>query len=198
MAIRQPRKVSFPSGIFEIAAELYEPTSDSNCGKHAVIVLSTPVTSVKEQSTAAYASGKPRLLESPSQCAEDIKYAVTYLSSLAEVDEAKNRCRWNLWEWWLGPFRGTDRRAYQSRSHFDQSALQKRLEMAGKLRIKEMKGSNAQVMPILPENPDDVPDTQGFMFKAAARYYKSERENHPRRPNSWATRSVELMANYDS
>lgn len=231
-----PKKVSFPSSTFTIVGELYRPASTPNSGKYAAIVLSTPVTSIKEQSTAVYAryltdhgfvcltfdpayqgesSGEPRLLENPYQRVEDIKSAVTYLSLLPEVDASKIGAIGICGSGGYVPFAAqTDTRIKAAATvsgvcvgrltrggilkPVDPTVLQNGLEMAGNLRIEEAKGGKGQIMAILPENPEDIPDSQDFMWKDAGRYYKTERGRHPRCPSAWATRSVELMANYDS
>lgn len=236
MASQTPKKTSFTSNAFTIVADLYYPPTRSSSGTYPALVLSTPVTSVKEQSTAVYSrylsahgficlafdpayqgesSGEPRLLENPNQRAEDIKCAVTYLSLLPEVDASKIAALGICGSGGYVPFAAqTDVRikavatisavcvGRMTRGGIlkpvDPSTLKTGLEMAGNLRIEEMKDGKAQTMPVLPENPEDVPKSQDFMWKDAARYYKSDRGRHPRCPSAWAIRSVELMANYDS
>jgi hypothetical protein len=80
----------------------------------------------------------------------------------------------------------------------ERSAPVANLEQAGKLRIEEAKGGKPNNTAILPPTPKEVPDTAAFMWKDAAYYYKTARRQHPRCPNAWLTRSVDLMANYDS
>ncbi|RMZ80524.1 hypothetical protein DV737_g2921, partial [Chaetothyriales sp. CBS 132003] len=236
MAPAAPKKASFPSNAYTIVGELYQPTSSSSSGKYPAIVLSTPVTSVKEQSTAVYAryladkgficltfdpayqgesSGEPRLLENPYQRVEDIKSAVTYLSLQPEVDASKIGAVGICGSGGYVPFAAqTDVRIKAVAAisgvcvgrltrtgilkPVDAKALETGLALAGNLRIEEAKTGKGQSAPILPENPEDIPDTQDFMWKDAARYYKTARGRHPRCASAWATRSVELMANYDS
>ncbi|KAF4433751.1 X-pro dipeptidyl-peptidase (S15 family) protein [Fusarium austroafricanum] len=106
-----PTKVSFPSFELKIAGELYAPTDGSPDRRGAAVVVSHPMTGVKEQCAADYAralsragfytltfdagyqgesSGKPRGLEDPHQRVEDNKAAVTYLTTLkGKVDLEK-------------------------------------------------------------------------------------------------------------
>ena len=50
-----PTKVSFPSFSLTISAELYAPTAGSADCKGAAVVVSHPMTGVKEQTSADHA-----------------------------------------------------------------------------------------------------------------------------------------------
>lgn len=101
-----PKKVSFKAFACDIAGELYAPAPDSSPRNGAAVVVSHPMTGVKEQTSADYAralskegfyaltfdagyqgesSGEPRGLEDPTQRVEDNKAAVTYLTTLTDV-----------------------------------------------------------------------------------------------------------------
>ncbi|ORX62077.1 dienelactone hydrolase domain-containing protein [Hesseltinella vesiculosa] len=105
----QPQKVSFDSHGHKIAGHLYLP-KDKQVKNQAGVVISHPMTGVKEQTAGLYASelcklgfvaltfdaayqgeseGLPRALEDPWQRSEDVKNAVTFLETLDDVDPEK-------------------------------------------------------------------------------------------------------------
>ena len=105
------KQVSFQSNNIKIVANLYYPQNITFAGKSAqAIVVSHPGASVKEQTSGLYAKrlaekgfitlafdaayqgeseGFPRGFEDPTQRVEDIRAAVAFLGTIAEVDATK-------------------------------------------------------------------------------------------------------------
>jgi fermentation-respiration switch protein FrsA (DUF1100 family) len=109
-AMTPPKKVYFPSFTLQVCGELYSPSEGEGSPNRsgAAVVIGHPMTGVKEQTAADYAGklaeagfyvltfdaayqgeseGEPRGLEDPYQRVEDVKGAVSYLTSLqSQVD----------------------------------------------------------------------------------------------------------------
>jgi fermentation-respiration switch protein FrsA (DUF1100 family) len=226
--------IQFPSNSFTLAGDLYTPEGSATDRKRAAIVIAHPFGGVKEQTAGLYAkqlaqngfialafdaafqgdsSGEPRYLEDPSQRAEDIKAAVTYLSTLEHVDSERIGALGICASGGYVPFAAqTDTRikAVATISAVDLGGLLTRpfgggplkddlrqsLEQAGQLRIAEAKGEAPHLSNIVPpQKPSpEFPD----LFKEGYDYYCTSRGQHKNSTNWFVSRSIDLIANYDS
>lgn len=226
--------VLFKSNAFTIAGNLFIPEGASADRVHAAIVVAHPWGGVKEQTAGRYAkelsqngfitlafdaayqgasSGEPRYLEDPHQRAEDIKAAVTYLSTLKNVDPKRIGALGICAGGGYVPFAAqTDVRikAVATVSAADIGSLMTRpfgggpikddlaqsLEQAGQLRIAEANGEAPHLSNIVPptQPPQEYPD----LYKEGHEYYRTARGQHKNSHNWFVTRSIDLIANYDS
>lgn len=234
-----PRHVEFPSKGITVAGELYLPTSSSFDRKQAAIVISHPMGGVKEQTTALHArlltesgfitltfdaayqgesKGEPRGLEDPTQRAEDVRSAVTYLSTLPEVSHERIGALGICASGGYVPYAAqTDLRIQAvatvsaadvgglfregmkgTAMQIDQNALKMTLQAAGEARIVEAKGEPALMQPLLPDSPEGLPDTVPTLFREGSDYYRTPRAQHPRSTNRFPVRSMDLIVNYSS
>ena len=80
----------------------------------------------------------------------------------------------------------------------DRAALNENLKKAGVARTAEAKGEKVERQPIIPDNPVGIPDTVPVLFREGSDYYRTPRAQHPRAPNRYPVRSLDLIANYSS
>jgi uncharacterized protein len=234
------RKVNFTSKGINIAGALYSPTPSSADRKHAAIVVSHPFGGVKEQTAGLYAKqlaengftaltfdaayqgesgGRPRYLEDPYQRAEDVKSAVTYLSTLdGEVDPERIGALGICASGGYVPFAAqTDVRikAVATISGADmgelfreglkngsgglsRDALHQALAQAGKDRIAEAKGEKPILAHIVPDNAAEVPEGTPTLYKEGSEYYRTPRGQQPTSTNWYVARSQDMLATYQS
>lgn len=191
---------------------------------------------VKEQSPANYArvlsaagficltydaayqgesEGQPRSLEDPAQRVEDIKCAVTYLTSRDDVDSNKIGVLGICASGGYAPFAAqTDLRikacatsaavdvGVMARRGFDKDSsslevLHGQLENAAKDRDSDVGGSKVPIVHMLPDSLESVPKDLPESFKDLASYYRG-RQPHERAPNTCLPRSWDLMGNFDA
>jgi fermentation-respiration switch protein FrsA (DUF1100 family) len=232
-----PEKVSFLSRNIKLAAHFYKPVPNSTDRAGAAIVICHPWTSIKEQSPANYArvlskagficlaydaayqgesEGEPRSLEDPYHRVEDIKSAVTYLTSREDVDAEKIGVLGICASGGYAPFAAqTDLRikavatsaavcvGTMARRGFDKDSsnmdiLKTQLEAAAKDRASDVNGEKVPIVHMLPEKLEDAPEGFPESFRDLASYYRTSRGNHPRAPNTCLPRSWDLMANFDA
>ena len=168
---------------------------------------------------AAYqgeSEGEPRNLEDPYQRVEDIKSAVTYLVGREDVNSDKIGVLGICASGGYAPFAAqTDLRikacatsaavdvGTMARRGFDKdssnmSVLQGQLENAAKDRNSDVGGPKVDIVHLLPEKIEDVPDDLPESFKDLANYYRTPRAYHPRATNICLPRSWDIMANFDA
>jgi fermentation-respiration switch protein FrsA (DUF1100 family) len=236
-SISSPEKVSFLSRNLKLAAHLYHPIPNSPNRSGAAVIICHPWTSIKEQSPANYArllsqagficlaydaayqgesEGEPRSLEDPAQRVEDIKCAVTYLTSLKDVNPNKIGVLGICASGGYAPYAAqTDLRikacatsaavcvGTMARRGFDKDSsnmdvLKAQLEAAAKDRASDVTGEKVPIVHMLPDRLEDAPADLPESFRDLASYYRAPRANHPRAPNTCLPRSWDLMANFDA
>ncbi|KAJ5620714.1 hypothetical protein N7510_004698 [Penicillium lagena] len=232
-------RVEFQSKGISVVGCLFLPASSAADRKHAAIVIGHPMGGVKEQTAALHAKilqdngfvaltfdaayqgesgGEPRGLEDPFQRSEDVRNAVTFLSTIPEVDPERIGALGICASGGYVPFAAqTDVRIKAvatisaadvgglfregmkgTAMQFDSSALNQTLRECGQARIKEAKGEPAPMRPLLPNSPDGVPDTTPVLFREGSHYYRTPRAQHPRSTNQLPVRSMDLIVNYSS
>ncbi|KAJ9299779.1 hypothetical protein DTO271G3_2663 [Paecilomyces variotii] len=236
-----PTKVTFPSFMLQICGELYAPVADAPDRKGAAVVISHPMTGVKEQTAADHArmlskagfyaltfdagyqgesTGEPRGLEDPHQRAEDVKAAVTYLTTLkGKVDPSRIGV--------LGICASGGYTSYAAQSdsrikalatvsaacvgrmtrngglHKENNkevpeAIAGALQAAGQWRTTVANEGNVEPSPMFSTDISQIPEDADSFFKEAASYYGSKRGHHPRSDQKVPSSSYDLMVNYDS
>lgn len=173
---------------------------------------------------AAYqgeSEGEPRSLEDPAQRVEDIKCAVTYLTSLrdkdtVDVDAAKIGVLGICASGGYAAFAAqTDLRikacataaavcvGTMARRGFDRDSsnmqiLHTQLLDAARDRASDVTGDGVPIVHMLPATLDDAPADLPESFRDLTSYYRTARGFHPRAPNTCLPRSWDLMANFDA
>lgn len=207
--------------------DLYLPPPSAPPRQQAAIVVGHPGTGIKEQASGLYArnlakhafialafdaayqgesGGEPRYLEDPAQRVEDFRAAVTFLSTLKEVDSERigmaGICASGAYGisaaqtdvrmravaavycvCWGGI---TLQSMKDSDGKINPEALQRTLVQAANERTAEAKGEKPATFSIL-----DV-------FEGAKEYYKTPRGEHPMCSNLQLVRSAELLIPFDS
>lgn len=231
------QKVSFNSQGLKIAANLYLPQDEGSHKKHAAIVVGHPFGGVKEQTSGLYAEklsklgfvtlafdaaywgdseGTPRHLEDPAQRVEDVKSAVSYLSTLSQVDPERigafgicagggyisNASQTDLRIKAVATVSAADigelfREGMQGSTSFED--LQKSLLESAKARTEEAKGAQPRLTNIVPctkEQADALPKKS--LFSEAYYYYRTPRAQHPHANNEYVLRSLDKLAQFSA
>lgn len=226
--------IAFDSAGLRLAGHLYVP-DNAEIGPHPAIVVGHPASGVKEQAAGLYAArlaqrgfvtltfdaafqgesaGEPRGLEDPAHRIEDIKAAVSFLSTHSEVDPARigalGICASGGY---VVPAGATDHRikavatvsaadiGLQFRTGADgkqdPTILQGMLDAAAAARTAEARGEGVGIFPLFPATRDEAKAGGEHVFEGWE-YYCSDRAQHPRSAKSFTWTSVDRIAAFDA
>ncbi|MFD8221691.1 alpha/beta hydrolase [Streptomyces sp. NPDC059697] len=227
--------VTFPSAGLKLAGHLYTP-DDGAVGPRPAIVVSHPGSGVKEQAAGLYAlrlaeqgfvalafdaayqgesEGEPRGLEDPAHRVEDIKAAVSFLTTRDDVDAdrvgALGICASGGYVLSatvsdhrikaVGTVSAVDI-ARQFRDGADgaqdPAVFQGMLAAAAAARTAEARGEGVQTFPLFPDTAEQARALGGRHAVEGCEYYCSDRAQHPRSAKSFTWSSVDRMAFFDA
>ncbi|KAJ5475906.1 hypothetical protein N7475_001635 [Penicillium sp. IBT 31633x] len=236
----QPEWVHFDSNGISIAAHLFVPPSNSSTNtSRPAIVVGHPHGGVKEQTSGLYArqiaertgfitlafdaayqgesGGLPRYLEDPYQRADDVRNAVTFLSTLDSVNASRIGALGVCASGGYVPFAAqTDERikAVATVSGFDlgtlysegmggyggpfQEGMREQLLEAGRQRINEAEGAKPNLTRIFPQTAADVTPDLPVFYQESYDYYQTPRGHVDTAPNWHLWRSIDLISTYGS
>jgi uncharacterized protein len=227
------KNVTFPSAGVELAGHLYLP--DGAEGARPAIVVGHPASGVKEQAAGLYArrlaergfvalafdaafqgesEGLPRGLEDPAHRVEDLKAAVSFLSTRSEVDPerigALGICASGGY---VIPAAATDHRikavatvsAADIGRQFregadgtqDPAVIQTMLDAAAAARTAAARGEDMSGFPIFPATGEDARAAGGQHGFEGFEYYCTDRARHPRSAGEFTWDSVDRMVAFD-
>lgn len=226
--------VTFNSKGITIAANLFVPPSHR--GRSPAVVVSHPFGGVKEQTAGLYAKllseagfvtlafdaayqgesgGEPRYLEDPGQRVEDIKSAVSFLTTRQEVDQERIGALGICASGGYVPFAAsTDQRikAVATISAADMGRLFREglggmlkredlmsaLGTAAAARTLEARGEKPHLEHVVPNTPAEVADGIPALYREGTDYYRTPRAQHPNSANWYVSRSIDTVATYSS
>ncbi|MFF3786846.1 alpha/beta hydrolase [Streptomyces sp. NPDC001933] len=228
------RDVIFPSNGLKLVGHLYTPDAPAS-GFRPAIVVGHPGSGVKEQAAGLYArrlaergfvtlafdaayqgasEGEPRGLEDPGQRVEDLKAAVSFLSTHDEVDAGRIGA---LGICASGGYAlaatATDHRiravstvsAVDISRQFrlgadgtqDPDALQNMLAAAAAARTTEARGEGIRRFPLFPATEAEA-RRAGPHVHEGWEYYCTPRAEHPRSAKTFTWSSVDRIASFDA
>jgi uncharacterized protein len=225
--------VTFPSAGLKLAGHLYLPDGEAAPGP--ALVVGHPGSGVKEQTAGLYAErlaaqgfvtlafdaayqgeseGEPRSLEDPAQRIEDIKAAVSYLTTRAEVDAERIGLLGICASGGYGlAAAGTDHRikalgtvsAADMARQFrlgadgtqDPAVFQGMLDAAAAARTAEAGGEGVQTFKIFPDTEEEARAGGPHVFDGWE-YYCTPRAGHPRSAKALTWTSVDRLATFDA
>ncbi|KPM46036.1 hypothetical protein AK830_g414 [Neonectria ditissima] len=238
----QPQWVHFNSDGISIAAHLYVPATNStgNTSRPAIVV-GHPHGGVKEQTAGLYArqlaqrtgfitlafdaayqgesGGLPRYLEDPHQRADDVRNAVTYLTTLDAVDPERIGVLGVCASGGYVPFAAqTDKRmkAVATVSGIDLGTLysegfrnydgpmlpnlDEQLAEANRRRTLEAKGAPPYLTRIFPQTAADVTPDLPVFYQESYDYYQTPRGHVDTAPNwhLWCSSEWRKIPNWKS
>lgn len=233
-----PRKVNFLSNNINLVGELYIPPAAAADRRKAGIVISHPMTGIKEQTAGLHAralaeagfvtlafdsafqgesDGEPRFLESPMQRVEDIKAAVSFLSTQADLvdpdrigalgicagggyvpNAAQTDIRIRAVATINAVCTGAMIRTGIPQGIINSELVTQNLMASCKQRTLEFSGKEPLQSLMVTKNPEDIPADAAAWYKDAALYYSNPDNAHVRSTQLFLLRSGELLANYDS
>jgi fermentation-respiration switch protein FrsA (DUF1100 family) len=224
--------VTFPSAGIPIAGHLHLPDGDAT--PRAAVVVGHPASGVKEQAADAYATrlaaagfvaltfdaafqgesgGEPRGLEDPAHRIEDLKAAVSYLTTRPEVDADRigglGICASGGY---IIPATASDHRiravatvsAADIGRQFrvgadggqDPALIAGMLDSAAAARTAQAAGGPVGTFPIFPATEDDARAGGTHVFEGWE-YYCTDRAQHPRSAKEFAQESIDRIATFD-
>lgn len=238
MATQQPQKVTFLSTGITIVGELYAPSPENPSRSTAAIVIGHPAFAVKKQIAANYArhlstagfyaltfdavyqgesGGSPHGLETSFQRAEDVRAAVSYLTTLSSIDptrigalgicasggyvsfaaqtDARIRAVATVSAACMG---SVLRDGLHPKGAVTRAQLAEQLTGANTLRTLEAADGEPRVVEFLPQERSVIPASAPQLLTDGWDYYRTPRGAHPRAPGTWVARSMDLCANSDA
>ncbi|MBY8881514.1 alpha/beta hydrolase [Actinacidiphila acidipaludis] len=227
--------ITFDSAGITLAGHLYLPDTAA-AGPRPAVVVGHPGTSVKEQTAGLYASllaergfvtlafdaayqgesgGEPRGLEDPAHRVEDIKAAVSYLTTRSEVDAerigALGICASGGY---VLPATASDLRikavgtvsAVDVARQFrlgadgtqDPAVFGAMLAAAAQARTAEARGERPPVLTLFPETAEQAGELGGEHAVEGFDYYRTPRAQHPRAAGFFTWPSIDKMATFDA
>lgn len=225
--------VTFDSAGIPLAGRLYLP--DGEATPRPAIVVGHPASGVKEQAAGLYATrlaergfvtlafdaayqgesgGEPRGLEDPAHRVEDLKAAVSFLSTRPEVDPhrigALGICASGGY---VVPAAATDHRiravatvsaadiGRQFRAGADDTqdpaVLQSMLDAAAAARTAEARAEGVGNFPIFPETAEEARARGGQHGFEGFEYYCTDRAQHPRSAKEFTWSSIDRIAVFE-
>ncbi|HET6293006.1 MAG TPA: alpha/beta hydrolase [Kribbella sp.] len=226
--------ITFPSAGLQLAGHLYTPDDDTT-GPRPAIVVGHPGSGVKEQAAGLYAGrlaaqgfvtlafdaayqgaseGEPRGLEDPAHRVEDLKAAVSFLTTREEVDPDRigmlGICASGGYSLAAA---GIDHRikavgtvsaddiARQFRMGADGSqdpaVLQSMLDAAAAARTAEAQGKEVQSFDIFPATEEEARQGGQHVFEGWE-YYCTPRAMHPRSAKAFTWTSIDHIVAFDA